>query len=341
MEIALYHEEWGYYAQPDAGMIGRKGDFYTSVSVGETFGLLLAYRIRSEWEKHFDRSRPLVVVEQGGHDGQLARDIMAGWREIAGNSGRTLDYRLVEPRKPLRESLRESLKAVPEGEFIQVVESLEEARAPEGIFLCNELLDAFPVERLIFESGQWRAQEVGFDAEGRGFAWVSRPLSGPLAELVFELGEEYPEGYVSEACPVVDEWMRDAGRLFERGLWWVIDYGFDRKNYYLPERTSGTLRCYEGHRAGDNPFLSPGRQDITAHVDFTRLERAALREGLQRRTFTDQHHFLIDAARPWLLGMEGRAADSHTSKRLRQFQTLTHPSLMGMQFKVMELARGI
>jgi SAM-dependent MidA family methyltransferase len=133
--------------------------------------------------------------------------------------------------------------------------------------------------------------------------------------------------------------MAGTAGLFERGLWWIIDYGHERADYYLPQRRTGTLRCYRDHRASEDPFAHPGGQDLTAHVDFTRVEEAAVRGGLSRRRFTDQHHFLVDSARSWLLSLEGRVPDARTAKRLRQFQTLTHPSMMGQQFKVMELAR--
>ena len=340
MEMALYHEDHGYYSRGETRMVGRGGDFYTSVSVGETFGFLLARRVLIEWQTRFDGSEPLVIVEQGAHDGRLARDIMSGIREVAPHLLGRIEYRIVEPRFRLREVLKEQLAGEGSGQSIRVVDSLEQAKAPQGVFLCNELLDAFPVPLLTFQSGRWQEKGVGHNEEGDGFDWVCRPLSGEFLSLVEELGNDFPEEYVTELCPAVDDWMAEAGRLFENGLWWIIDYGYEREDYYLPQRRTGTLRCYREHRAGEDPLVLPGQQDITAHVDFTRLERAAERAGLKRCRFTDQHHFLIEAAKPWLLSLEGRPPDSLTAKRLRQFQTLTHPSLMGQQFKVMELSRG-
>jgi SAM-dependent MidA family methyltransferase len=343
MDLALYHPEWGYYsrrgATPGFREVGRSGDFFTSVSVGETFGLLLAHRIARAWETDFGRTLPFVLVEQGGHDGRLARDILTGLREIGTQLLEGLEYRLVEPRPALREVLEAGLTSDP-ADRLRIVDSLEAARAPAGLFLCNELLDAFPVELLVFTEGMWHERRVGWDAATAGPAWVTGPLRPEWTAFAESLGTEFPEGYVTEICPAVDAWMKDAARLFDRGLWWIIDYGHERADYYLPQRSTGTLRCYRGHRAGENPFDHPGEQDLTAHVDFTRVEEAAGREGLARRLFTDQHHFLIDAGRPWLLSLEGKAPDPAAAKRLRQFQTLTHPSMMGQQFKVMELGRS-
>lgn len=342
MDLSLYHPEWGYYSKsgvdPGFREIGRRGDFYTSVSVGETFGLLLAHRIARIWETDFGRALPFVLVEQGGHDGRLARDILAGLREIGTPLLEGLEYRLVEPRPALREALEAGLAGDPD-DLLRVVDSLEAASAPAGLFLCNELLDAFPVDLLVFTNGAWHERRLGWDSESARPTWVTGPLRPEWSAFAESLGKEFPEGYVTEICPAVDSWMKDAARLFDRGLWWVIDYGYERADYYLPQRSTGTLRCYRGHLAGDDPFAHPGEQDLTAHVDFTRVEEAAKREKLARRLFTDQHHFLIESARPWLLSLEGKTPDPNTAKRLRQFQTLTHPAMMGQQFKVLEMAR--
>jgi SAM-dependent MidA family methyltransferase len=342
MDLALYDPELGYYSQrganPGFREVGRRGDFYTSVSVGETFGLLLAHRIARVWETNFRRALPFVLVEQGGHDGRLARDILAGLREIGTPLLEGLEYRLVEPRPALREALKACLANDPV-ERLRIVDSLVAARAPAGLFLCNELLDAFPVDLLLFTGDAWHERRVGRDVESARPAWTTGPLRPEWRGFTETLGTEFPEGYVTEICPAVDAWMKDAARLFDRGLWWIIDYGHERAGYYLPQRSTGTLRCYRGHRAGDDPFAHPGEQDLTAHVDFTRVEEAAAREGLVRRLFTDQHHFLIESARPWLLSLEGKTPDPVAAKRLRQFQTLTHPAMMGQQFKVMEFAR--
>lgn len=342
MDLALYDPEWGYYSRrggdPGFREVGRKGDFYTSVSVGDTFGLLLAHEISRVWEVDFGRSLPFVLVEQGGHDGRLARDILAGLREIGSPLLRGLEYRLVEPRRALRGSLEASLVGG-SVDRLRIVDSLEAARAPVGLFLCNELLDAFPVDLLVFSNGGWHERRVGWDAVSARPVWVVGHLRPEYREFTESLGNEFPEDYVTEICPAVDAWMKEAAQLFDRGLWWIIDYGHERADYYLPQRSTGTLRCYREHRAGEDPFTHPGEQDLTAHIDFTRVEEAARREGLARRRFTDQHHFLIKAARPWLLSLEDQTPDLAAVKRLRQFQTLTHPAMMGQQFRVMELTR--
>ncbi len=344
MALALYHKDFGYYAAPATRQIGRKGDFFTSVSVGETFGFLLAHRIRGEMGARFDASKPVVVIEQGAHDGQLAIDILRGWDEIsahdAGAEG-ALRYRIIEPRESVRAFLRERFVAEGYDDRIEVVESASEAGAEQGVFLCNELLDAFPVNLLTFSGGRWLEKVVTVDASQETFAWGTRELSESLERFASRLGTDFPDGYETEVCPAIDEWVPEIATLFsENGLWWVIDYGYEAADYYAPSRRTGTLRCYHKHEATEDPFELPGEIDITAHVNFSHLESAAGVHGLVMKQFTDQHHFLIHAAKPWLLSLEGQAPDKGAAARLRQFQTLTHPSLMGQQFKVMEFESG-
>lgn len=333
MELVLYHPEYGYYSRPELRAIGRKGDFFTSVSVGETFGFLLAERMGQAWENWSD-GETNVIVEQGAHDGQLARDIVAAHCA----AGRSCDYRIVEPRAAIRESLERAFLDEGIGE-IRVVSSLEEAKAETGIFLCNELLDAFPFRRLVFDGKEWKEQRVGKSGDQPG--WVLGDLDAELEPYAGELGYDFPAGYETEVCPVANEWMTDVSSLFDRGLWWVIDYGYPSEEYFSPSRTTGTFRCFRNHRAGEDPFEAPGETDITAHVNFSWLEREAEKGGLTIHSLTDQHHFLIKAAREWLLSIEGTPPTETTAKRLRQFQTLTHPSMMGQQFKVAEFSRGI
>jgi len=342
MEMALYHDVHGYYADPARRAVGREGDFYTSVAVGDTFGMLLSHRIRRIRRDAFGSRADFVIVEQGAHDGQLARDILAGIDRDAADWAADAVYRIVEPRGGIRKSLEERFA---DESRVEIVASLEEARAPAGLFLCNELLDAFPVRRLEWSGGGWRELGVTAKREDGGirFSWKLLPETEGEVELPPELDgrSEFPEGYRTEYAPGLRGWMSEAARLFDRGLWWIVDYGLESGDYYDVGRTDGTLRCYRGHRAHNDPFSAPGETDLTAHVNFTHLRQWAEEAGLVAHPLTDQHHFLVEAARPWLLRVEseGRGGEAETAKRLRQFQTLTHPALMGRQFRVAEFAK--
>jgi len=130
-------------------------------------------------------------------------------------------------------------------------------------------------------------------------------------------------------------------RRLERGYLLVADYGYARGDYYLPERTDGTLACYREHRRCEESLASPGEQDLTAHVEFTTLAERAEQAGLTLAGFTDQHHFLAalgrhvfpDLTDPSQLTPERR-------KEMRAFATLMHPTLMGRGFQFLALAKN-
>lgn len=339
VELALYHPEWGYYARPESRPVGRSGDFFTSVSVGETFGMLLAGRIeRVREEIPPPKGEPFLIVEQGAHDGQLAVDIAKALLEGNDRSKGPWLYRVVEPREGVGEAMRGRFQREGLGERVEVVSSLADAAGDCGVFLCNELLDAFPFDRVAFEKGRWR--EIRVARDGDGLAWRRAPARDRLRPWTERLGSDFPEGYTTELRPDLGAWVDEAAGLFRRGCWWIVDYGFESEDYFSPHRGDGTWRCFRGHRATEDPFSHPGETDITAHVNFSHLREAAEGAGLRWDGLTDQHHFLTEAARPWLMEWEGREPDAEMRAKLRQFQTLTHPGMMGKQFKVARLSRS-
>ncbi len=335
IDLVLYHPDWGYYAKPDERAVGRGGDFYTSVSVGETYGFLLAARIREEISRFPVGNAPFRIVEQGAHDGQLAQDIIGPLSKDAEAIDHSWEYCIVEPRASVREKLR---KRFGESGHLRVVSSFSEIAGGSGIFLCNELLDALPFDRLIRESGEWRELQVGLD--GSELVWKSCPLREELTCFLEGLPCDLPDGYSTEVCPAMCDWIVEVAGLFEKGLWWIIDYGFESDDYYAGHRTTGTFRCYRDHQASEDPFDCPGETDITAHVNFSILRETGEAAGLTWESYTDQHHFLTEAARPWLLSQEGKIPDAELTKKLRQFQTLTHPGMMGKQFKIATFRRS-
>lgn len=340
MELALYEPGLGYYGSADR-CIGRAGgDFYTSVSVGKCFGLLLGYAIESEWEKA-GKPGEWLVVEQGAHDGQLALDILEGLRQRDCPILGSLSYAVIEPHPGRRDLLTGRLG---ETEQVGVVPTADKTGAACGIFLCNELIDAFPVHRVRWDGGQWEELWVIRAESESGFSLVGREIGNPalLAEVSRLDSRCLPVGYLTEINLAMREWLPSVCGLFEkgRGKWWVMDYGHREEDYYSPARREGTLRCYRDHRVSTDVFQGLGETDITADVNFSRLADFAKQAGLASAPLQDQHGFLTRAAKPWLLAMEaaGTTQGANERKLLRQFQTLTHPGMMGRAFKVQVLA---
>jgi len=339
MERALYHPTLGYYAGGRA-RVGRSGDFITSASVGECFGMLLAHHVAEAMDLA-GTDGGFVIVEQGANDGSLARDILGHLRRrLTPERFARVSYAIVEPFPRLRERQREKL----DGEFggqVRHFSGLGEVAGHfgRGILLCNELLDAFPVHRVAFEGGAWR--EIHVIEQGGGWAEALGPVSDPRLEPALE-NLRVADGYRTEVCLALGDWVAEAAGVFASGFVTVIDYGLVEEAYYSPGRGDGTLRGYRNHRLVDDVYAGIGETDLTAHVNFTRLARAARSVGLEVLGFADQGRFLIGQGEAWLREIEAAGPpEGVTAVLLRQFQTLTHPGMMGRAFQVLTLGKNV
>jgi SAM-dependent MidA family methyltransferase len=339
MELALYCPVYGYYEREE-DTPGRAGDYYTSVSAGSLFGELLAFQF-SEWLGDLagvpgGGSREQVeVVEAGAHDGQLAADVLGSLRRGRPDLFARVQYWIVEPSERRRAWQERRL-----GEFghkVRWVGRLGELmRGVRGVVFSNELLDAMPAHRFGWDARIGRWFEWGVDLEGERFVWatladsrLTPALSGRWEALLGAL----PDGFTLDMAPAAAAWWREAANVLDEGRLVTIDYGLTEEEFLAPERGQGTLRTYRRHRQGTDVLARPGRQDITAHLNFSAIRAAGEASGLETESLTTQEEFLTRiAARAWERG--GGFAE-WTSGRARQFRTLTHPQFLGRLFRVL------
>lgn len=325
MDLALYHPEHGYYSVAPR-RIGRSGDFYTAVSVGPLYGQLLAQVALEAWW-NAGKPRDFWVIEQGAHDGTLMRDVWAGLQHS--ELGKVARLAIIEERESYRLAQRTTLGDTP----LRWLGSVAELDAVDGLFLCNELLDAFAVHRLKWTQGRWHEGFV-VDAGGElGWHWLPSDLSPASTD-------ELPEGFTTEMHLAASTWMQSLCASPFRGEVLIADYGYEAGEYYAPERSNGTLRRYQEHTSDTDLLRELGRSDLTAHINFTALIEIAQAHGRTVKRFLPQGRFLTLAAESWLRSLEGKPPDAATRALLRQFQTLTHPSHMGAAFRMLLLDRA-
>lgn len=331
LDLALYHPSLGYYARRD-GQVGKNGDFYTSVSVGSLFGELLARRFATWWENN---GKPTAwrILEIGAHDGKLAADILTILRESSPAAWDSLEYAISEPLPLLREAQRNRL--TPLASQLRLAESISNLAdsALPGIAFGNEILDALPFHLVEFASGKWKEVRVGINAESALNLTTAIPC-GSLAGNLASLGTGFPEGYRTEIRTNFSGFLESVSKCLSDGLLIFIDYGFAAPEYYDFQRSSGTLRTFSKHRAAENPLDRPGELDITAHVDFTALARAAEPLGYFPTTFSTQGSYLTHLAKPLML-----SGHFDQPKVIAQFQSLTHPAHLGAKFHVIEFEK--
>lgn len=342
MELALYHPECGYY-QAHPRTIGRSGDYFTSVSVGEIFGELVA--------SHFtglvkgSSSSTFQWVECGAHDGRFAADVLTWLERTHPEVLHRLTYIFLEPSPIRRQWQSESVRRW--GERVQWVSHFGELPPVTGIIFSNELLDAMPVHRFSWDAVEPRWVEWGVTIRGDALDWTplacpSFPVLAAMEASGLPLTEELlailPHGYVLEISPAAIDWWSKAAGCLQWGQLMAFDYGFTAEEGMRPERTGGTLRGYLNHRVTDQLLANPGGQDLTAHVNFSALQRAGESAGLRTEGLWRQGDFLT---RVTARGLQAGLVLEWTSQQRRQFQTLVHPEHLGRSFRVLVQSRGL
>jgi len=304
MQQALYHPEHGYYSSGRC-QIGRKGDYFTNVSVGPLFGHLLASQFSEIWER-LGKKNGFVIVEQGAHDGEFARDVLDVVQKRRPKFFEALRYRILEPFPILKERQRRNLEAF--GDKVDWPESLQPFT---GIHFSNELLDAMPV-RLVHRGME---KLIALDNE----------------KFVFVQGRHEEESHNQLAL----DWIDEIAANLRRGYIIAIDYG----------RTDGdfqrSVQVRAQHRNLHSPFDSIGEADITISVDWKSIVQRAQQNGLRVAGFTDQHHFLTGILAQFESGELGQSLLAHSRKAKRELQTLLHPEMLGRAFQVLALAKKV
>jgi SAM-dependent MidA family methyltransferase len=337
MELALYHPETGYY-ESQKNTVGRRGDFITSVSTGELFGQLLAFQF-GEWLQNLNqfkiKNETLKIIEAGAHDGKLAADIL-NWLKIhRPEMFAEIEYCLIEPSAQRQQWQRETLKEFPNVRWLNLQPSTFNLQLT-GIFFSNELLDAFPVHRLGWDAKNKKWFEWGVTIQNEQFVW-KRLENSEFRIQNSELETVLPDNYTIEICPAAENWWRDAAKILAHGKLLAIDYGFTAAEQFSPSRTKGTLRAYHQHRVSDDLLANVGEQDLTAHVNFSAIQKAGEAAGLQTEDFCTQPQFLT---RIFSAAVKQNQFTPLTAKQVRQFQTLTHPEHLGRAFRVLVQAAG-
>jgi SAM-dependent MidA family methyltransferase len=334
MELALYCPKLGYY-ETKKDTIGRGGDFYTSVSVGDLFGRLLAFQFAQWIEESKLVNSPVKIIEAGGHNGQLARDILTWLASGRPELFSQLEYVILEPSISRQEWQRETLQ----GFAGKVHWASDLPPGVTGIIFSNELLDAFPVRRLGWDAGQKKWFEWGVAAGGEKFVWrkmENRDVSLPEFNLPSELLDLLPDNFTTEINPAAEAWWRRAAHSLRQGKLMAVDYGLAGDEFFQPSRKQGTLRAFFRHRFADDLLANPGEQDLTAHVNFSVIQKTGEEAGLKTELFSTQEKILAQVLEKTL---KDKSFGEWTPTLARQFQTLTHPEHLGRAFRVLVQSR--
>jgi len=355
MNLALYHPQHGYYATAPT-KIGATGDFFTSPHLAADFGELIATQFVQMWHLLGKPDR-FTLVEMGAGQGLLAADVLRYLQHQHPELIPHLEYIIIERGQALIQEQHQRLQPLLTAGISLSWRTFEELspNSITGCFFSNELVDALPVHLVVAQAGQLKEVYVTVPEGDRTeppFVEAIDKLSTPELATYFErIGIDitcspYPDDYRTEVNLAALDWLSQVASRLHQGYVLTIDYGYSAERYYNPMRSTGTLQCYYRHRHHDNPYLYVGQQDITAHVDFTSLQKYGEQCGLHTVGFTKQGLFLMS------LGLGDRIAavsqtiasdlDSMNSvlRRREALQTLINPMGLG-NFGVLIQSRGV
>ncbi len=313
MEAALYDEQHGYYParrnKPGSTPVGTDGDYFTSPSSHPAFGALIALQLDEMWRTMGSPS-DFTIVEMGAGDGVLCADISQYIARELPEFAKSASYIATDLAPPSNSEAIDQISKLSVG--------------ITGCVISNELLDAFPVNRFIVQNGEVR--EIFVDYRDGEFVESVGDVSEPeIAARVDPFLDSLPENYRGEVNLRIGYWADSVAATLERGYVMTIDYGYDRPELYKPARIDGSLRCYYQHTLSQNPLSRIGKQDITAHVDFTAVDHTLGVMGFGRIGKPSQQQFLLN------LGIDGFLGDIEQRTESRELtRTESQEDLAGI-----------
>ncbi|MDE0310554.1 MAG: SAM-dependent methyltransferase [Acidiferrobacterales bacterium] len=331
MNLALYAPNCGYYTSAGR-VVGAGGDFITAPELGEVFGIVLASKI-ADCRTQFEN--PPVLYEFGAGNGTLAMQIL---EQLHRRNVDIENYVIVEVSPVLREIQKDTFSRAGHqvGHKIEWRETLPQSGF-DGIVIANEVIDAMPVE-LFFKAGDECRQGFVVETDGGLGLEYRTPVRPDFRKSINALNLlEFDDEYFSEIHCQAEAWIRTLAQMMRSGSILIADYGFPEHEYYHHDRNQGTLVCHRRHRLVYDPFAYIGCQDITAHVNYTGLARAAAEMGMEVNGFTNLGSFVVDIA---VIGAALEQATQNSAQHARELDKLSSPQEMGEIFKVMELTKN-
>jgi SAM-dependent MidA family methyltransferase len=303
----------------------------TSPEVHPVFGALVGRTLVETWDA-MGSPPEFAVVEQGGGTGSLARDILRWAHEREQAFAEVVRYTIVERSVAMEETQERALVD------LNVARREELPGEIEGVVLSNELIDAFPVHRVVREGDELREVYVALD--GDRFVDELRPLSTPNLREYFDALALLPgDGCYAEVNLDAVEWMREAASRVKRGYVLTFDYGYEAADLYTPWRRDGTLACFYRQSTSSDPYQRIGKQDMTSSVDFTTLKRVGEEAGLTTMAMTDQSSFLVRLGIGEGVGAAAGEMEEYFARR-KVLMDLIDPGRLG-RIKVLLQGKGV
>jgi SAM-dependent MidA family methyltransferase len=318
MDAALYDEREGYYRRPGRALWGRDGgDYRTSPERSPLFAATFARYFAA---LHTELGAPTrwAILEAGVGAGDFARVALETLERDHPRVFQATRYYIDEASDEARLRTRENLAA-----FTDHIEFCPNdwrgLSFAAGVVFSNELLDAFPVHRVLMRGGQLRELCVALDEAGN-FCWSEQePTTPRLVEHFARQGIALAEGQIAEVNLAAGDWIARAASVLQRGYVLAVDYGAEAEELYHPtQRRDGTLRGFREHQFVADVLARPGEHDLTTTINWTQIKQAGEAAGLETISLERQDEFLLRAgALDQLERLTSRVAGEAERLRLR------------------------
>jgi len=292
MKAALYDPDGGYYLRADRKRWGRAGDYRTSPERSELFAeTFTRYFVKLAAEGE------LTIVESGAGDGSFAAGVLRTLRNQFPSHFAQTRYIVYELSDDARARAQERLSEF--GERVEFCAAWDQVSVNSGIYFSNELLDAFPVHRVVLSDEGVSELYVAVDANGE-FVSTTGPLSMPrLTEFIDEYSIELIQDHVIEINLAIDDWLSSISEKLETGFLITVDYGAEATELYdAMLRPEGTLRGFSDHAFVENLLAVPGEYDLTTTINWTQVKNVGEKLGWKMIEFAPQDKFLLTAGLP-------------------------------------------
>jgi len=304
------------------------------------FGATFARYFAGLWQK-LGAPAQWSLIESGAGNGLFAKSVLDALRRHNPNAMAGLRYIIDEISH--NSLITAQAQVAGYGDHV-VFRSLSELDAIDpGIIFSNELLDAFPVHRVIRQHSELCEFFVGLDGTG-AFSWqTGKPSTERLHEYCRLGNMQLVEKQVAEINLGIEDWLRRVSAVLRRGYVVTVDYGAEAPDLYdVNVRSEGTLRAFRRHQFADNILADPGEQDITSSVNWTYVKRLGDRLGLETVGFERQDRFLLAAGLLEELELAVGAMDSEAARmQLReQARPMILPDGMAASFQVLTQEKG-
>ena len=335
MNLSLYHPDYGYYTNK-SNIFGDQGDFITSPITSSMFGECIS----NEFINIIRSLKKPSILELGGGDGSLAISMC---KHLKKNKSLPDKYIILEISENLINYQKERVKKEFPNDYniFKWITNLEDIKI-NGLVIANEFFDALPTERFRINNSKLETLYIESNNQSFNYIWdeSSNDFANELSKAKNNHNIDFSDGYISELNLNNSKWIKAIDKCIDTGVLFVIDYGYASQEYFLHDRSDGTLVCIHKHKSNFDPLSNIGNQDISSFVNFSHLKNLSLNTDLTVSGFLSQSSFLINLNILDIHQSKNYSADEAQIES-NKLKNILLPNTMGELFKVLVMQKNI